>query len=205
MNLDLNTIPTTLDIVHVGLSSVVVILLLVVILRPGKSSGDKQAGTSDSNAPLDNTVEKIEPGIEIPTTAEKNSVKVIRETGPESAYQVLSILQSDARFLDFISEDLTGYSDQEIGGAARVVQEGAKKAISQYFTLTPLRGEDEETRVTVQAGFNPSEIRLTGNVVGEAPFQGVLVHKGWKVTDSKLPKLTEGHDASILAAAEIEL
>ncbi|RLA24542.1 MAG: DUF2760 domain-containing protein, partial [Gammaproteobacteria bacterium] len=34
---------------------------------------------------------------------------------------------------------------------------------------------------------------------------GSLVHKGWQVTDIKLPKLTAGHNANIIAAAEVEL
>jgi hypothetical protein len=46
---------------------------------------------------------------------------------------------------------------------------------------------------------------LTGNIVGEAPFTGTLIHKGWQVTDLRLPKLTEGHNPNIIAAAEVEL
>ncbi|MFA0122211.1 DUF2760 domain-containing protein, partial [Vibrio sp. 10N.261.48.A2] len=54
-------------------------------------------------------------------------------------------------------------------------------------------------------GFNPQEIRLTGNVTGNAPFNGTLVHKGWKATDMNLPKLAENYDASVIAPAEVEL
>lgn len=54
-------------------------------------------------------------------------------------------------------------------------------------------------------GFDAAAFRLTGNIVGEAPFSGVLVHKGWQVTELHLPKLTEGHNAKIIAAAEVEL
>ncbi len=39
----------------------------------------------------------------------------------------------------------------------------------------------------------------------EAPFTGTLIHKGWQVSDTRLPKLTQGHDASIVATAEVEL
>jgi hypothetical protein len=48
-------------------------------------------------------------------------------------------------------------------------------------------------------------VRLTGNIVGSAPFKGTLIHKGWQVTNIRLPKLTQGHEAKILAAAEVEL
>lgn len=105
-----------------------------------------------------------------------------------------------------MQEDLKGFADAEIGAAARVIHEGGQKVLNEYFSFAPpVRTEDEETRITLPQGFNASEVRLTGNVVGEAPFTGTLIHRGWKVTDIKLPKLAEGHDASIVAAAEVEL
>jgi len=59
--------------------------------------------------------------------------------------------------------------------------------------------------VSLPAGFDASAVRLTGNIVGSAPFTGLLVHKGWQVTDVRLAKLTQGHNANIIAAAEVEL
>jgi hypothetical protein len=41
--------------------------------------------------------------------------------------------------------------------------------------------------------------------VGQAPFLGQLTHRGWRATEVRLPKLTEGHDATVLAQAEVEL
>ena len=201
MNLALTTLPSSIDILHLGL------ILLVLILLVLKLSKGNRTSESPTNAPVEigKSEEEVSSRLTEQAKNEKQPVKVIRESGPESAYQLLSILQSEARFIDFISEDLTGYSDQQIGGAARVVQEGAKKAIDKYFSLEPVRSEAEESLITLPAGFNPAEIRLTGKVLGEPPFKGVLVHKGWKVNNSQLPKMTEGHDAKILAAAEIEL
>ena len=59
--------------------------------------------------------------------------------------------------------------------------------------------------MTLPEGFNASEVRLIGNVVGKAPFTGILIHKGWRVTEVKLPKLAEAHDTAIVASAEVEL
>ena len=92
-----------------------------------------------------------------------------------------------------------------MGAAARVVHEGSVKAIKEYFKLSPILDAEEESSISIEKDFNPSEIRLTGNVVGEAPFSGSVVHRGWKVTATSLPKLSEAHDASIVAAAEVEL
>ena len=119
--------------------------------------------------------------------------------------QLLGLLQKEARFIDFIKEDVSAYSDADIGVAARVVHEGCNKVINEYFTLETVRADQEGSKVTLVKGFDASEVRLTGNIVGQAPFTGNLIHKGWKVTNIRLPKLTAGHNANIVAAAEVEL
>jgi hypothetical protein len=50
-----------------------------------------------------------------------------------------------------------------------------------------LRSEAEGSRITLQAGFDAAAVRLTGNVVGQAPFTGTLGHRGWQVTKSSCP------------------
>ena len=122
-----------------------------------------------------------------------------------SALQLLGLLQREARFIDFMQEDIQGYSDADIGAAARVVHEGCRKVLREHFTLTPVRTESEGSRITLPAGFDAASVRLTGNVVGQAPFTGTLNHRGWRATDTRLPQLAASHDPAILAQAEIEL
>lgn len=129
----------------------------------------------------------------------------IKQASPDAALQLLGLLQREARLIDFTQEDLSGYSDAEIGGAARVVHEGCLKVLREHFTLTPVRTEAEGDRITLNAGFDARAIRLTGNVAGQAPFQGSLSHRGWRATETRLPQLADGHDASVLAQAEVEL
>ncbi len=125
---------------------------------------------------------------------------------PETAaLQLLGLLQREARFVDFIEQDVAAFSDADIGGAARVVHEGCRKVLREHFTIASVRTEAEGSRVTLPAGFDAAAVRVTGNVVGQPPFSGTLVHQGWRVTDSHLPQLTQGHDARILAPAEVEL
>lgn len=130
---------------------------------------------------------------------------ILKEYTPDAALQVLGLLQKEARFIDFIKENISAYSDADIGAAARVVHEGCNKTINEHFSLAPIRNEQEGSNITVPVGFDAAAIRLTGNIVGTAPFTGALVHKGWQVTDVRLPKLTQGHNPNIVAAAEIEL
>ncbi|MER2527035.1 MAG: DUF2760 domain-containing protein, partial [Candidatus Competibacter denitrificans] len=106
---------------------------------------------------------------------------------------------------DFLEENVTDYSDAEIGGAARVVHEGCRKVVRDYVQIEPVRTEAEGARLTLPAGFDAATVRLTGNVVGQAPFSGTLMHRGWRVAAIKLPKLAEGHDVRVVAPAEVEL
>jgi hypothetical protein len=85
------------------------------------------------------------------------------------------------------------------------VHEGCRKALRQHFAIEAVRSEPEGTRVTLAEGFDASAVRLTGNVVGRAPFAGSLTHRGWRVTETRLPKVAAGHDLSILSPAEVEL
>lgn len=129
----------------------------------------------------------------------------LKETSPDAALQLLGLLQQEGRLIDFLEEDISGFSDTEIGAAARVVHEGCRTALNQHLSLEPVRDEQEGVRITLQKGFDASAIRLTGNVVGQPPFNGTLAHRGWRATGVNLPKIAEGHDASVLAPAEVEL
>ena len=85
------------------------------------------------------------------------------------------------------------------------MHEGCNKTIDEYFNLAPIRSEKEGSIITVPAEFDANELRLTGHIVGAAPFTGTLVHKGWQAKEVRLPKLTQGHNPTIVAAAEVEL
>ena len=201
MNFDLSSLPSTIDMVHLVLAVLSLVLFAILLKKP---KPDPQGSALETPAVLAPAAEpEIAPEPEVKT--EQTPATHLKEASPDAALQLLTLLQQDARFIDFIKEDLSAYSDEDIGAAARVVHEGSKKTLDTYFTLEAIRQEDEETRVSLPAGFNASEVRLTGNVLGEAPFSGTLIHKGWKVSDVKLPKIADGHDVAIVAPAEVEL
>ena len=122
-----------------------------------------------------------------------------------AALQLLGLLQREARFIDFVEEDIASYSDADIGAASRVVHEGCRKVLREHFQIAPVRSETEGSRVTLATGFDAGAVRLTGNVVGQAPFTGTLGHRGWHVTEARLPQLTDDKAAAVLAQAEVEL
>lgn len=125
-------------------------------------------------------------------------------TGPD--LRVLAILQRDGRLVDFLQEDIDTYSDGQVGAAVRDIHKGCRKALRSYLTIESVMDQDEETQVTVPAGFDPAAIRITGNVAGSPPFHGILKHKGWRVKTAQLPVIPGARDdSSVLAPAEVEI
>ena len=120
------------------------------------------------------------------------------------AISLLSALQREARFLDLVNESLDGYTDAQIGGAARDVIRDTGAVIERMFALQPLSSAQDGESLETPAEFDPAEFRLTGNVTGDAPFQGTLAHHGWKATKCEVPKFS-GSESSALIVAPIEL
>ncbi|GEM74510.1 DUF2760 domain-containing protein [Vibrio sagamiensis] len=210
MNIDLNLIPHTFDMLHAGLAASALLLLLWLVARKPKVIEKTIEKPVEKIIEVEKPVEKIvevEKVIEIEKVVEK-VVEVeskLATASTDSAMQLLTLMQQEARLIDFLKEDLTAFSDEEVGAAARVIHSGGQKVLGDYVTLAHIRNEEEETRITIEEGFNAQEVRLTGNVTGHAPFTGTLIHKGWKATSMNLPKLAENYDASIIAPAEVEL
>jgi hypothetical protein len=123
----------------------------------------------------------------------------------EGALAMLALLQREGRLIDFLREPLDGFSDADIGAAARDVHRGCKKVIDQHLSLEPMMPGTEDDKVTVPRGFDPSEIRLIGEARGEPPFAGTLRHHGWRAVDTRLPALADGLDRSVIAPAEVEV
>jgi hypothetical protein len=127
------------------------------------------------------------------------------DASDEKAVQMLAILQRKGRLIDFLQEDISAYEDRQIGAAARNIHKGCREAIAEHILLEPVMKEPEGSNVTVSEGFDPSAIRLTGNVVGSPPFRGVLRHGGWKAVKVAMPIVPKTLDTTIIEPAEIEL
>ena len=123
----------------------------------------------------------------------------------DGALALLALLQREGRLVDFLREPLDGFSDGDIGAAARDVHRGCRKVLEQHLSLEPVMPGAEEDKVSVPKGFDPAEVRLIGEAKGEPPYRGTLRHHGWRVVDAKLPTLADGIDRSVIAPAEVEL
>jgi hypothetical protein len=123
----------------------------------------------------------------------------------DGALALLALLQREGRLVDFLREPLDGFSDADIGAAARDVHRGCRKVLEQHLKLEAVMPGAEEDKVTVPRGFDPAEVRIVGEAKGEPPYRGTLRHHGWRATEVKLPALTEGVDRAVVAPAEVEL
>jgi hypothetical protein len=119
--------------------------------------------------------------------------------------RLLALLQREGRVLDFFLEDLSGATDQQVLDGVRSLHPKARAALKEHLTLEPVLSQTEGESVEVPAGFDPSAIRLTGNVTGNPPFKGTLIHHGWRVKDYKLAAPPQGQDEFVVAPAEVDL
>jgi hypothetical protein len=148
----------------------------------------------------------VDPASAPPAATETPAASGAREEAAErAALRLLAALQREGRLVDFVQEDLTSFSDAQIGAAARTVHAGCKRAIEEHFRLEPVFRDPEGATVTVASGFDPVAVRLTGNVVGAPPFRGHLRHHGWKARGVSLPRAADALDPSVVAPAEVEL
>lgn len=131
-----------------------------------------------------------------PVKAKKPSAEPVR---------LLALLQREGRLVDFLFEEIHSYSNDQIGAAVRDIHRSCQKALQEHLVLEPVLNEQENAPVEVPAAFDPSAIRLTGNVTGEPPFRGTLRHHGWRVKEIKLAPIAEGLDPFVIQPAEVEL
>ena len=125
------------------------------------------------------------------------------QASANAALQLLSLLQREGRFVDFVQQELSTFSDADIGAAARVVHEGCRRAIRAHARVVSVRNETEGASLTLERA--SEDVKLVGNVAGVAPFRGVLRHRGWRIEELTLPTVVGAHDPTLVAPAELEL
>lgn len=118
---------------------------------------------------------------------------------------MLGILQRDARLIDFLMEDIGGYSDDQVGAAVRNLHEQCRDSLNRYLRLSPVIDGMEGSFTKLESN-DPSAVKLLGNVPvnGKAPG-GVLRHKGWRAERIDLPAVAPGANTTVIAPAEIEI
>jgi hypothetical protein len=124
----------------------------------------------------------------------------------DGALQLLGILQRDSRLVDFLMEDISAYSDDQVGAAVRSLHKQCKGALERYVKLAPAIDGVEGTFTNASAAGSAQAVKFIGNVpAGPPPKGGTLRHRGWKAVQVDLPNIGPKQDMTIIAPAEIEI
>ena len=161
---------------------------------------------SSGELPPDVAREIVQPPAQaaVPPPAEPVPPATLAETA-DRAVQMLAILQRDGRLIDFLTEDISPYSDAQVGAAVRDLHQSCQQTLARYLTLEPIIASEEGQPVTVQETVDPAAIKLIGNVTGKPPLRGLLRHRGWRVSAVNLPPLPGATGRSVVAPAEVEI
>lgn len=172
-----------------------------------KRADEAEAKLKDAEAAKTTAEEKLanlEKRAEDAKAGAKEAEEKLKQARDDGALALLAWLQREGRLIDFLMESIDDYEDDQIGAAVRAIHSGCRKVIDEGLGLEPvLPGEDEST-VEVPKGFDPVSIQLSGNVKGEPPYSGTLMHHGWKTSKVSVP-VPETVDTTVLAPAEVEL
>ena len=140
-----------------------------------------------------------------PLKVEESKEVTVKDEKNIDGIFLLSLFQKQGRLVDFLQQDIASFSNAEVGEAARVVHDGCARILGDYFTMEAIRTEEEGALVSVDADYNLSEITLTGNLRGSAPYRGELLHHGWKISDQHPPEQLDPKARFIVQPAEIEV
>lgn len=124
---------------------------------------------------------------------------------PPSHLHLLSLMQRSGRLIDFLKEDISSFSDAQIGAAARLVHKECAALLEELVAVRPILQEQEGSRVQVPANYDADSIKVVGNIQGNPPFQGTLLHAGWRAHKRSLPRVLGEQKSEILSPAEVEI
>jgi hypothetical protein len=174
----------------IAATAFVLSLIVLTLSLLGGAQGGTTPGPATAPASLPVTVP---PRSQTPNQAEAEVVAFF------------ALLQEKGRLVDFLMEDITSYDDTHVGAAARVIHQGCREVLQEHFKITAIAESEEGAQVTVPAGYAKERYRIIGNLSGEPPFTGTLIHKGWKTEFVKLPRIVEPERLPAIAPAEVEL
>ena len=144
-------------------------------------------------------VSKVVPTTEAPLTQQQPLTQ-------SDAITLLAALQREARLIDLIQEPLDNYEDAQVGAAARDVLRDSAVVLERMLALRPVIDRSEGDEVETPDSANAGRFRFVGNVQGEPPYRGRLVHHGWEASILELPRWSGcSEDVSVVAPAELEL
>lgn len=121
---------------------------------------------------------------------------------------LIALFQAKGRFIDFLKDDITPFDDAQIGRAARVVHQGCRSVLDEYFKIETIHRGKEGDEIVLDANHPVDMYRLVGRVSGTPPYRGRVLHLGWKSTSISLPRVNSSgleNNELIIAPTEVEI
>jgi hypothetical protein len=190
--------------IAIGVVIALLLVALIVFMNAGTLGGFSKAlavaGLAKKDPSFAQKLNAIMSGAEI------KPIEPPKPTKPSGApLRMLTLLQAESRLVDFLMEDIQGATSEQIGNAVREIHAKAQSALKQHAVIEQVVSGNEGDNITVTKGFDPSAIRVIGNVTGEPPFKGQINHPGWRVKELKLATPPEGADEFVLQPAEVQI
>jgi hypothetical protein len=189
-------LPTPIAAGHSVLIAEIAIVVCLAVLALVSVAAKNKTARGKSEADTTKSV-SAPPPVQQPPPAENQAESEI--------VAFFALLQEKGRLVDFLMEDVAGYDDAEVGAAARVIHQGCRQIIQEYFKISPVSDAQEGTQVTVPVGYATDQYRVVGKLSGDPPFTGTLLHKGWKTEFVKLPRIVTSGRLPSIAPAEVEI
>ncbi|MBC7659376.1 MAG: DUF2760 domain-containing protein [Chitinophagaceae bacterium] len=141
---------------------------------------------------------------------QKNEQTQKQSGGEQAVLHFVRNMQTRGRFLDFVMADIHKLPDAQVGAVSRIVHQGLRDLIDDYFAVKPIASESEGSMITIPTESLGSSYSLISSRGETIPGHGRLLHRGWQVGRLKLP-VSQNLDGDlksqslILAAAEIDV
>ena len=118
------------------------------------------------------------------------------------AITLLSALQREARLVDLIQESLSGFSDAQVGAAARPCLQQSAQTLQRFFDLKPISDAADGSNVDVGSHESPARYQWVGE---GTTTSGGLIHHGWQASQVELPQYSgDAADGWVVAPAQVQ-
>jgi hypothetical protein len=122
-----------------------------------------------------------------PTQLPKNEPKPPekQQETKDSSLLLLSLMQREARLIDFLMEDITEYSNEQVGAAIRDVHKKASGILKRCYD--PIALVAQEGEVDLEVAYNAEVWDVSGKIPQAGSFKAEVIHSGWMAQKLELP------------------
>lgn len=136
------------------------------------------------------------------------TVPTVAPAGSPEAVQLLRLFQEEGRLVDFLQRDIQSFPDDRVGAVARIVHQGCRRVLQDYFEIVPTVSQGEGERISWAPSELGTHIRLVGQSGSSTATSGTVLHRGWTVQRATLPTVlhsASADSAAVLVPAEVEV